>query len=90
MCSSDLLGMHPNVSTLPVENMDWVQARHFVYDVVYNPLETRFLTLAKDKGAQILGGMGMLVGQGQKAFELFTKQPVSFEAVTTLLKRKTR
>lgn len=43
-----------------------------IYDVVYNPIETQLLLDAKAVGARTLGGLGMLVYQGAKAFELWT------------------
>ena len=43
-----------------------------VYDVVYNPPETALLADAKKAGAQILGGLAMLVYQGAMSFEMWT------------------
>lgn len=43
-----------------------------VYDLVYNPLETRLLRDARRAGARTVGGLGMLVWQGALAFELWT------------------
>jgi len=43
-----------------------------IYDVVYNPIETKLILDAKAVGARTLGGLGMLVYQGAKAFELWT------------------
>ncbi|MCK4354580.1 MAG: shikimate dehydrogenase, partial [Dehalococcoidia bacterium] len=49
-----------------------------VYDLVYNPYPTRLLELARKAGANILGGLAMLVYQGAASFELWTgkKAPV--------------
>jgi shikimate dehydrogenase len=43
-----------------------------IYDIVYNPLQTRLLKLAKQKGIKAAGGLGMLLYQGVSAFELWT------------------
>jgi shikimate dehydrogenase len=43
-----------------------------VYDVVYNPWPTPLLTLAQKAGANILGGLPMLVYQGAASFKLWT------------------
>ena len=40
-----------------------------VYDVIYNPKETTFLKRAKNKGARIANGLGMLFYQGVLAFQ---------------------
>ncbi len=44
----------------------------WVCDIVYRPLETRLLRVAKKAGIQTVDGLGMLVHQGAKAFELWT------------------
>ena len=57
-----------------------------VYDLVYNPLETRLLREAAQIGAATLGGIQMLVYQGAASFELWHEQPapvaVMLEAAT--------
>jgi shikimate dehydrogenase len=49
-----------------------------VYDVIYRPAETRFLALAKAAGCRTANGLGMLVHQGAKAFEIWTGQTAPF------------
>ena len=43
-----------------------------VYDLVYNPWPTPLLQVAQEAGANILGGLAMLVYQGAASFELWT------------------
>ncbi|MDF2524767.1 MAG: shikimate dehydrogenase, partial [Clostridiales bacterium] len=43
-----------------------------VYDVIYNPLKTRFLSEAEKKGSKIINGLGMLFYQGVTAYEIWT------------------
>jgi len=43
-----------------------------VYDLIYNPIETRFLQEARAAGCHTLGGLKMLVAQAQLQFELWT------------------
>jgi 3-dehydroquinate dehydratase/shikimate dehydrogenase len=45
---------------------------HLVYDLVYNPFETRFLREAKSVGVPAIGGLAMLVAQGAAQFEIWT------------------
>jgi shikimate dehydrogenase len=59
---------HPGLPMTP----DEVQARHFVADVVYTPLETAFVKAAKKRGARTMGGAGMCVHQAAGAFHHFT------------------
>jgi 3-dehydroquinate dehydratase/shikimate dehydrogenase len=54
------------------------------YDLVYNPIETRFLREARDAGCATLGGLPMLVGQAAEQLRLWTNEiapeGVMFEA----------
>ncbi|MCJ8150874.1 MULTISPECIES: shikimate dehydrogenase [Shinella] len=59
---------HPG---LPIEPQ-WLEQRHWVADIVYMPLETELLALAKRKGCRTLPGSGMTVFQAAAAFQLFT------------------
>ncbi|TPW31829.1 shikimate dehydrogenase [Martelella alba] len=49
-----------------------LQARHWVNDIVYFPLETELLRQARLRGCRVLSGAGMAVFQAVRAFELFT------------------
>ena len=46
--------------------------RRIAYDLVYNPLETRFLKEAREEGCQTIGGIEMLIEQAAMQFELWT------------------
>ncbi|MBQ8886126.1 MAG: shikimate dehydrogenase [Candidatus Gastranaerophilales bacterium] len=47
-----------------------------VYDIVYNPLKTELIKLAKKHGIKTIQGLDMLIYQGAKAFEIWTgKKP---------------
>ncbi len=49
-----------------------IQSNQIVLDIVYNPIETALLKIARQAGARTVSGIEMLLGQGAKAFELFT------------------
>lgn len=50
----------------------------YVYDLVYNPMETKFLQEAAQAGCETLGGLEMLVAQAKIQFELWTgKKPTA-------------
>lgn len=48
---------------------------HYVFDMVYDPFETRFLKLAQARGAQIIPGIEMFVHQAARQFEIWTGKP---------------
>jgi shikimate dehydrogenase len=56
---------------LPIDGA-LVAPRHWVADVVYFPLETELVALARIMGCRVLPGGGMAVHQAVRAFELFT------------------
>jgi len=45
-----------------------------VFDMVYHPLETRFLHQARSRGLIAIPGLEMLVAQGARQFEIWTGQ----------------
>lgn len=84
------VGMSPDRenSPAPVKLLTKIPA---VFDIVYNPLETRLIREAKKVGAVTVGGVDMLAWQGAIAFEKWTgeKAPVALmrqEAVKMLEK----
>jgi len=67
------VGMVPGIEQTPVP-AGLLKPRLVVFDIVYNPLETRLLREAKAAGARTIDGLDMLVGQGALAFEKWTGQ----------------
>lgn len=51
---------------------DLIEARHWVAEIVYFPLETEFLRVARGKGCRTVDGSGMAIGQAADAFRVFT------------------
>jgi 3-dehydroquinate dehydratase/shikimate dehydrogenase len=46
-----------------------------VFDMVYNPLDTPLLKLAKARGLAVISGLEMFVQQGARQFEIWTGKP---------------
>jgi shikimate dehydrogenase len=65
------VGMHPAVDETPLPG-DLLEPQQIIYDIVYNPQETRLLREAKARGCRVVGGLGMLVYQGKLSFEMWT------------------
>ncbi len=74
------VGMHPNVDETPIDT-SWFHPGLTVSDIVYNPLMTRLLAEAKERGANIHGGLGMFIYQGAYAFEYWTGMPAPVKAM---------
>ncbi|OOE05003.1 shikimate dehydrogenase [Anoxybacillus kestanbolensis] len=65
------VGMYPHVDTMPI-SLQTLKTGTIVSDIIYNPLMTKFLQEAKEKGARVQNGVGMFVYQGALAFEKWT------------------
>lgn len=79
------VGMRPNVDD-SIILLDQLKRDTIVSDIVYQPIETKFLQEAKRKGGQIHYGHTMLLFQAQYAFELWTGKNVSTKGMDTALK----
>jgi shikimate dehydrogenase len=58
-----------------------------VYDMVYRPPETKLLTAAKVAGCKTANGLGMLLHQGAKAFEIWTGKPAPLDVMRRALEQ---
>lgn len=54
---------------------DAITARHFLYDLVYNPSETAFMKQGLQRGASVQNGYEMLVCQAEQNWRLWTQVP---------------
>jgi len=71
MINATSLGMYPREKATPIPKRllkEWMT----IMDVVYEPLETRLLREAKEKGCLTITGLEMLVHQGAAQFEIWT------------------
>jgi shikimate dehydrogenase len=65
----------------------WLNAGQWVYDLVYNPLETKLLREARQRGCRVISGLGMLLYQGTAAFTLWTGKPAPAEIMGQALRK---
>lgn len=79
------VGMHPNTDAcvLPKEK---VQKAKAVFDAVYNPLETKLISYAKDAGIKFSNGLPMLVWQAAVAQEIWFGVKFSNEQIKPVIK----
>ncbi|HWA95829.1 MAG TPA: shikimate dehydrogenase [Terracidiphilus sp.] len=66
-------GMRENKIAMPITAKELNAG--LVFDMVYNPLETPLLKLAKQRGIPTIGGLEMFVQQGARQFEIWTGKP---------------
>ncbi|MFM8361913.1 MAG: shikimate dehydrogenase family protein [Haliscomenobacter sp.] len=67
------LGMSPDTDAAPDLPYQVLGPSHYLYDLVYNPLETKFMQIGKAQGAQVCNGLGMLYGQAERAWEIWNE-----------------
>lgn len=68
-CTS--VGLFPDVNSAVIEDEEFYKHVYGAIDVVYKPLETKFMKLVKNAGGKVFSGLKMLLYQGIDAFELW-------------------
>ena len=66
-----------NTKESPLQDKE-INAR-YVFDMVYDPGETKLLKLAKERGAQVIPGIEMFVHQAARQFEIWTGKPAPWD-----------
>jgi 3-dehydroquinate dehydratase/shikimate dehydrogenase len=66
-------GMAGNKQKMPITEKDLNAG--LVFDLVYNPLETPLVKLARERGIPVISGVEMFVQQGARQFEIWTGKP---------------
>lgn len=74
------VGMYPNVDKTPVRE-DVIKKYSSAVDLIYNPMETKFLALGKKNGLSIANGLLMLVGQAVKAEEIWNDISIDMDTI---------
>jgi shikimate dehydrogenase len=68
------VGMYPDTETCPALPYDALTPDHLLYDLVYNPPETRFMTLGRKEGANVINGLRMLHLQAERAWQIWNSE----------------
>ncbi len=74
------IGMSPKSNFSPLSKK-LINKKHFIYDIVYNPLSTKLLKDAKAKGATPIFGLTMFLEQARRQFEVWTGKEVSLKVM---------
>lgn len=81
LTNATLVGMKPYENDTNILDINVFREDLVVTDVVYNPIKTKMILDAKDKGCKVIGGKGMLLYQGVEAFKLFTGKDMPVKEV---------
>ena len=65
------LGTFPNIEECPDIPYEYLTEDHLAFDLTYNPRETKFMKLSKDRGARKSNGLKMLEYQAKKAWSIW-------------------
>jgi len=70
--NSTPVGMYPTIDDSVLSTADVFVKDQIVFDLVYNPVKTKFIQLADSRNAVTINGLNMLVQQAAKSFNLWT------------------
>ncbi len=83
------IGMHPDVAKSPFgDSIPVLEKDSLVFDVVYNPMRTRFLEQAEAAGAKTVGGIEMFVRQAAAQFTAWTAKPAPVEVMRSVIEAR--
>jgi 3-dehydroquinate dehydratase/shikimate dehydrogenase len=71
------VGMNTSRPQSPIDESD-LRCR-YLFEMIYNPVETRLVKMARAKGIQVIPGIEMFVQQGARQFEIWTGKPAPAE-----------
>jgi len=74
------LGTHPDIEKFPDIPYDFLEKKHLLFDLIYNPEKTAFLAFGESQGASIANGQKMLELQAEASWEIWNMpdQPLGF------------
>lgn len=79
------VGMYPQTDHCPVPE-DLLKGDMVVMDIIYNPMETRMLKLARAHGCKTINGLSMFINQGAEQFRLWTGLEPPLKEMTKAVK----
>ncbi len=68
------VGMSPHVDASPWPDAYCLNDKHLCYDLIYNPIQTRFLQEAESRGAATTNGLAMLERQAQLSWQFWNRR----------------
>jgi shikimate dehydrogenase len=86
LINSTPVGMYPNIEHSPVSK-EIVDRFNSLVDLVYNPMETKFLYYGRELNKQRAGGLYMLVGQAVKAQEIWQDTIINDSVIENIYRK---
>lgn len=80
------VGMYPHSDNMPVED-DVLKRVRFLFDAIYNPVQTKLIKAAIKHDVSTIGGMSMLVWQAAAAHEIWNDAQFDIQDIDALIKR---
>ncbi len=76
----------------PPVDLAWLRKHppHFVYDMIYRPMETGLLREARSAGCRAANGVSMLLHQGARSLELWTGRSAPLSEMRRALEKNVR
>ncbi|APZ47961.1 shikimate dehydrogenase [Polaribacter reichenbachii] len=71
--NSTPVGTSPEIEKYPNIPYQFITSNHILYDLIYNPAETTFLSKGKEKGATIKNGLEMLKLQAEESWRIWNE-----------------
>jgi shikimate dehydrogenase len=65
--------MYPHIDDAPALPYQTLSSSHFLFDLVYNPEQTKFMKLGSEAGAHVTSGLDMLYAQAESAWQIWNK-----------------
>ena len=81
------LGMIPEIDDAVVNSEKFFNKNQIVFDLIYNPQLTKFLSFARQSNAEIINGLNMVIYQAAKSFELWTSEKFPIDEVKSSLEK---
>lgn len=82
------LGMSGYPEEFPISLARFFRPGQIVYDLVYNPFRTSFITAGEQRGAVVIHGLSMFIQQGAEAFRLWTGTDMPVKHVSAVIKKR--
>lgn len=72
------LGTYPKTETFPDIPYQFLSKKHILFDLVYNPKMSRFLSYGKEKNCTIKNGMEMLTIQAEQSWKIWNSENYTY------------